>query len=171
MTKLWEISEGMRRVAADIEASEGELTEEIEAKIELLNMDWEHKVEACCHVMDEIQSRHDVLKAHVDRLASAMKSLKRSKESLKDYVHRQHELAGKKKTITSTYVVTLQNNSMPSVLVSQFDQLPDDYRKIKESADTKKIRASIEAGEVVPGAHLEYGTHIRMRLGAAGKEE
>ena len=169
MTKLWEISAGMLEVAAELERNDGELTEELEAKIDELGEDWERKVESCCHVMDELQSKHDALKAHVDRLTVAMKSLKRSKESLRRYVHVQHELAGKQRTVTSTYVVTLQNNSMPTVVVAEFDSVPAEFRKVKETADTKKIREQIESGGVVPGASLEYGTHLRMRLGAAGK--
>lgn len=168
---LWELSEGLQEVARLIKEAEGEITPEIEERLDELTPSWTAKVEACCHVLDELRARFDTLDAHAKRLTDAKRSLKRSADGLREYMRLQHIAADKTRTTTDTHIVTVQRNGVPTVVINDWDSIPSELRKVKESPDTAAIRALIEGGEEVAGASLEYGNHLRTRLGAASKEK
>jgi hypothetical protein len=85
-------------------------------------------------------------------------------ESLKNYVKNCMILAGKDKINSSKNSVSLCNNSVKSVVLSDdFDKTPFTIKVEVEKFDTKLIKEKLEAGEAVDGACLKQEQHIRIK--------
>lgn len=127
------------------------------------------KLEGYCKFIKNLKSDAAGLKAEEERLASRRKTLENTEKRMKEAMRAALIAAGEKKIPTGTFVVGLQANSQPSVIIDEqyIENIPERYLIPQEpKIDTAQIRKDLQAGEVADlegVAHLDRGEHITIR--------
>lgn len=112
-----------------------------------------------------------MLNADADAIDSEIKRLQARKaarlnraERIKAYLKNQLEFIGKDKVQTPLMTVAIRKNP-PSLVIDDVAAIPTEYLTMIPARfePTKElIKESLKAGNEVPGAHLEQGTHLRI---------
>ena len=124
------------------------------------------KHEGYVHVIKNTLHAAQGCKAEADffaKRATALNNLaKRLKDTLKDDLIEHDE----KSTTAGKYRIARQKNSQPTVHVRIPDEdLPAEYQNVTIEADKPALRQAIDSGEEIDGVDMEYGEHIRIRVG------
>lgn len=108
----------------------------------------------------------------VDDAAAAMRDraakLNTKTERLKAYLKTQMEAMGQTKIQTPEFVIQIKKNP-PSLIIDDIDKIPAKYRYTPEPpaplsmVNKGDLRAALEKGEVVEGAHMHKGTRISIK--------
>lgn len=162
--KLWEITDEYESVLMEIFANEGELTPDLEAKLDDLEGSFLEKVERVALKIRELEGDADKAKAEKDRLYAIEKSYRSSASSLKDYLMRQMGRTGQDRVLTPKARVRIQKNSQPSIQwTKEPEEIPEDYRRVTITPDLRVLKEDMKAGADAPeGFIVEYGSHLRI---------
>lgn len=79
--------------------------------------------------------------------------LKRRADRLRQAAQALMEAAGEQKFQRPDYTLSLRKVP-PKAVVTELEELPDDYCKLTRSADLNKIKEALKDGTVIPGAYL-----------------
>lgn len=163
--KLYEIPAALRIIEAQIAEADGELTPELEAALDGLDLEFARKAEYIALMVREALGAAEAPKAEAERLTARAKAHVNRAERLKTYLHRCMEDMGQTKMIGELTTVAIQKNGTPSVIVEiDAGQLPEQYRKVTVTADTLGLRWAYRNGDQLPeGVRVEVGTHLRIR--------
>jgi hypothetical protein len=102
----------------------------------------------------------DACKAEIDRLTLRKRHFERVSEQVREYVLRVIEATGEKKLEGRTLTFSLRA-CPPSVQIVDQAAIPADYKRetITVLIDKTAIKKAILAGQEVPGADLQIGSH------------
>lgn len=164
-TTLWAITDELAEVGALIADGDGELTPELEARLDSLEGALEGKVERIALFIRESETLADGAKAEKDRLAAIEKAHRRKVDGLKEYLLRCLPAAGRERVETAKVRVRLQKSGTPSIdYRGDLDALPPSFvRVVPESraVDKKAITQAIRDGEPMPeGVVVSYSTSV-----------
>lgn len=164
---LWAITDELAEVGALIADGDGELTPELEAKLDALEGALNDKVERIALYIRESETLADGAKAEKDRLAAIQKAHQRKADGLKEYLLRCMSGADVDRVETSKARVRLQKSGTPAIdYHGDLDALPADFvRVVPESRviDKKAITQAIRDGEEPPeGVVVSYSTSVRI---------
>ena len=121
----------------------------------------EHKVEACCQVLRNLESDRDALKAEADRFAKRAKSAGNAADRLKGYVLSCLQAADIHSVEAGVFRVAVAQS--PPALKIDDEAVPSNYKRLVSEVDKAAVKAALERGENVPGAALVRGTHLRIK--------
>ncbi len=173
--KLYEATDALATVDAwiqehadEILANGGELTPELLALLDQAEGDFDAKVEKVALKVRELIAEADAVKVEADRLTQRAKTAKNAADSLKAYLHRQLEAAGKTQVKGTLVTVALQKNP-PRVVTTRdaadaqtstfVTAIPARYEWNKDA-----IKDAAKAGEPLPeGVTVEQGMSLRIR--------
>lgn len=162
MKPLYELTGDLQQIQAL--ADEGVPMEQLQDTIDLIDADFDAKVESCVMVIANQQGYIDALKAEEKALAERRKAAENQAENLKRYVKDCMIKADKTKAGT----IKQATLTKPRKVLSIFDEekLSDEYRQqvISYKTDKKAIETKLKAGEEVAGAELvdsDYGLRIK----------
>ena len=133
--------------------------------------EFEKKAEATAMVLLNLQAEAEVESAHAEpfereaaRYRNRQKGLERQAEHLKEYLKAQMERTGKLKVEGSRLKISVQQNSSPSVLISDPDAIPEAFilPQMPKLARVAVMLAHKE-GQEIPGLEFVRGTHVRIR--------
>jgi hypothetical protein len=170
---LYELADARDLLDRVLEEHDGELTPEIEALLNDLDVAVNQKVERVGLYIRERLAHSKAVKEERDRLNAIAQRDEKTAESLKSYLLRQMERLGKTKVEGVLLTVAVQNNppSVKSPLDS--DQLREHYDKASDYVaevpasyriDRDKVLAAFKMGAQLPEwVTVERGTHIRLR--------
>jgi hypothetical protein len=162
---LYDITEEFKAVDEMLEMDNGEITEDHESIMALLNDMLKNKTDNCCEYAHSIDTDNDLVDAKINILKEKIEAFndikKRNnakKERYINYLMMCMDKLGKDKFIGAMYAIKKKKGSV-SVDVLDVSLLPDDYVVTKEvkSADKIKIKKELKAGKVVVGAILKTG--------------
>lgn len=164
---LWAITDELAEVGALIADGDGELTPELEARLDALEGALEEKVERIALYIRESETLAAGAKAEKDRLAAIQKAHERKVDGLKTYLLRCLSSAGVKRVETAKARVWSQKSGTPSIdYHGDLDALPADFvRVIPESKqlDKRAITDAIRDGETPPdGVVVSYSEFVRI---------
>lgn len=164
---LWAITDELAEVGALIADNDGELTPELEAKLDSLEGALEAKVERIALYIRESETRADAAKAEKDRLAAIQKANQRKADGLKEYLLRCMTGAGVDRVETHRARVRVQRSGTPSIEYwGDLDALPVSFvRVVPESkvVDKKAITQAVRDGEAMPeGVVVTYSNSVRI---------
>jgi hypothetical protein len=163
MRSLYELTADALAVRDAIEAADGEITPEVEAALAELEAQAEGKLEAFGKLIANWQGEASALKAEEARLASRRKALDNAVTRLKDRARDWLEATGQTKVKAGVWTFAIQA-SPPSVAVTDQASVPAQYWVTPDpSLDRRAILDALKSGEVVPGAEIKTGTHLRIR--------
>ncbi len=122
----------------------------------------EDKIINVAAYINNVQAEVEVLKAHERKLRARRIRLENHTASLKAYLKDNMQRADLKKVKGVAFDVSLRKSTR--VMIKDEHCLPQAYiRKIELYADKEKIKAAIERGDTIMGAHIEDCTHLCIR--------
>lgn len=163
---LYQIVDELTEIEAILEERGGELDDEIEARLDAIEADFERKCERLCGWRANLAASAKAYQEEADRLASRAKTLTRSADSVKRYLFAQLERSGRQKLEAGTWRLSVQRNSQPSVTVSVDPAaLPERFRRITVEADRRALLNAWKdgTGPIPEGVVIEVGHHLRIR--------
>lgn len=190
MLKLYEIVDEYRALEAMLsQMDEEEIAvsiDDIQKLLNPLNDTLERKLEMCGRYVKNIDAERAAVKTERERLQKREKTLQNQIDSLKSYVLKILEQNGLQSIRGELLKVKWQQNTVPSVMVSDIRILPPEHLKevatidgntfqigsdtyilddkVIKKADSRSIGKHFkETGELIPGCHVEIGKHVRIR--------
>lgn len=157
MPNLFDLTGAMADVDRILEENEGELTPELEAVLDGLEMAFDEKAEAIARVIAMKKAMAGAVKEEADRLAKRKQSFERSADSLRRYLHLGMVAAKQRKVETATATIFI-TKGRDRAEVATPSALPEKY--LVEQAptiDRAAILADLKAGKKIPGAVLAKG--------------
>lgn len=161
---LYAIVDELAELDALLAESGGELTEDTEALLDRLEGDLSSKIERICQYRQNALRTAEAYKAEADRCAARARTLGRTADSLRDYLHAQLCRAGRDKLEAGVFRLRVQRNSQPSVHVTVDPAaLPEQFRRVTIAADLRALLDASKRGEPLPaGVLIETSTHLRI---------
>ena len=165
MPTLIELTDDILDLETKLEASDGEITPDIEAVMESLARNLNDKVDACAGYIRYLEAKVEIsrteAKRYTDRARSADQRLKWLKERLLHFME-FHQVTRLEAT-RNTLLIAAKGGKRPVQILDE-DQVPADFRVYTWSLDKEAIRTQLEDGQAVPGVQLgERGKSLRIR--------
>jgi hypothetical protein len=162
---LWAIAEDLEVIAGEIAENGGELTPELEARLDALDGAFEAKVERVALASRTYAAHAEAAKTEEARLAAIRKSLEGRADALKRYLLGAMRRTGTLKVETPRARVRVQKNGQPTITWTRsLDELPEAYRRVTVAPDVAMARDTLRAGGDPPdGFAVDYGFHVRIQ--------
>lgn len=165
--KLWEITDELDEIGALIAEAGGELTPEMEERLDATEEALKAKVESVALFIRDRELEAKKAKEEKDRLAAIQKAHENTVEGLKTYLLRCLSRAGVEKVETHRARVRRQTSGTPSIdYHGDVDALPEDFVRVipeRRSVDKKAITQAIRDGEDPPeGCVVTYSEYVRI---------
>lgn len=110
-----------------------------------------------------LEAEAEKAKAAEKRISDRRKALENKADRMREYLKFNMLRAGIKSltAIDSSFKVTV---TAPRAMVNidDINSVPMDYKKVSYTADKAAIKAAIDGGAVVPGAHIEMREGLRI---------
>jgi len=151
-------------VGAAIAEAGGELTPELEERLDALEGAFDAKVERIALLVQREAGIANMAKDEADRLSAIRKSHQSTADGLKGYLLNQMLRSDRLKVETPKARVRVQRNGMPSIQWTKDpEELPEAYKRVTVAPDLALVREELKAGAGVPeGFTVEYGHHLRI---------
>ena len=158
MANLYQLALEIENFELEIDEETGEVTNLDE--LDALEMERDTKIENIALWIKDLNADAAAIKAEAQALTKRQKTAEKKAESLKRYL--VDALAGQK---FSTPKVALSYRHSKAVDITDETIIPGDYLTLKTevTANKKKIKEAIEAGEIVPGAYLVDRTSLQIK--------
>lgn len=159
--KLREINEKMEKIENLLAKTGGDLTEEIQAELEKVELAETEKLENIGFLILESKADSEKYTNEIKRLQALKKQADNKQKSLKQYLSWYLNLKGYNKF--NTDLVKFSFRSSKSVQITDINKLPADCIKIEKKEDKTAIKKLILAGEVVEGAELIENKSLQVK--------
>jgi hypothetical protein len=158
---LYNISNEQKAIMAEIEANEGELTDEIIAKIEFNEVVFHEKAIDYGYVIKQFEDTSDVIAKEIKRLQDLKKKADNNAERLRVRITEAMKQFG----LTEVKSDTLRLSFRASKAVEVFDEklIPSEYMKFTASPDKTAIKKAIELGDDVQGARVVSNDNLQIK--------
>jgi len=146
-------------------AEDGELTPDMVAELDRLELGMAQKVENICALAISSEAMADACKAQIERLNRLAQAAQNRSRRLKEYVIGCLEAQGRTSVDTEIFGKVRIQASPPGVMIDcSMADLPEEYRKIKTTVEPDKqaILAAAREGKPLPrGITIYQGKHLR----------
>jgi hypothetical protein len=162
--KLYQIPIAFSHLEQQLEASDGELSPEMEADLDKLEINLEQKINGLCGLIAHLQGESEVAKGEADRLDQLAFRRERTWRKLKEYLLKNLELLGRAGYETSLFKIRICNNSRPSIRWDQEpDKIPAEFVRTIRELDGQAAYRHWQAYHQLPeGFVVELGRHLRI---------
>lgn len=161
--KLYEIRGALRdaldRMEVDDETGEILNAEDFNA----VEIDAREKLESTALYVRELNAEADALKAEIERLTDRRRSLEKRSTFLKCLMLQGLDALGATKLNTPMVTISVRTSKAVELDADALDVLPEGFIRIKREADKTAIKAAIERGFCMLGAHLVENRSLTMR--------
>ena len=164
------MSKSLIQIAQDSAALEellqeegGELSETLETFLAEIETGLSTKADNYYAMMDHLNATGERYRKRSEAYRAAAKSAENVVERMKERIHAAMKLMGVQEIEGKSIRFKIQN-SPASLVLDGSAPLPPDMTIVTVTPDSAKIKAALKAGETVPGARLEQGTHVRSYL-------
>jgi len=165
MAHLYELSTELAVINDEIISAEGELTPDLEARLDSVALDFRAKSQNIAKWTLDIAGVESMIEAEIARLQRKKKAAEGLRTRLMAYIKSCMDQADVQKIESPTVTLRIQKNP-PSVEILEEQKLPARFIKIKQITEIDKtgMLAALKNGEDVPGARLvTERTHLRIR--------
>lgn len=160
MKPLYEIASEIRQLAEEIENNDGVLTDDLEARLDQLPMDFQAKGLNVGLWIRNIKADREKIKEEVDRLKVKMKSAEANEQRARDYLLHCMLGAGVEKIKHPVFTASVCAGKEKIDDEIDIIQLPAEYKEIVTTVNVKKkeiLDHYKEHGEVLPGVKIVKG--------------
>ena len=164
MATLLDISDDLVAISERIREADGEITPEIEARLDAIEGELDQKITRIAMFIEERLGDAEKASAQEQRLRAIRRAFEREADNLKRYLKLCMERAGKLSVVTPEARVSVQRNSQPAIRWTGAPlDIPEGYRRVTIAPDLDAVREDINAGVEPPaGFTVEYDTHLRI---------
>lgn len=142
--------------------SDEEISRESVMVLEAIDDEFREKVESCCKVLTELNSRAECFDDEARRLSARGKTLRNKAKWLKEYIQENMEAMGMDTVEGELFKAKVVENP-PSVSVTNIDLVPSQFDRVRERELKKKdIKEVLKSGEEVPGCELVRTKSLRV---------
>ena len=163
MKHLYELPAEYEAINAEIEESNGELSPELEARLNALQSDMSSTVEAIASLITRHKHSADVYKAEMARLGTHHKTHENAAKRLKDYLQHHMQIMKIDKIKTRLFSVWRQANSAPSIEWTGDGAPPRKYMVERLEPNGTLLQQLNRDGELPDGFKANYGEHLRIK--------
>lgn len=129
---------------------------------------YDQTFEACCRIVDGLESNVKAIDAEIKRLQDAKKANKESIDWLYDAMAAVLQSTGHHRVVTPLGYSVVRVKSKAALELRDESAIPDGFFRVKREPDRVAIRAALEAGKDVDGAFLvEKPDGVTIRRGPA----
>lgn len=160
--RLYEISDELRAVLAELDEAEGVLEGDLEERLDAVQMAFADKVQSCLALAAERAAEAGVMASEAERMRARSKAASADADRLRAYVHRCMNAAGERKVVTTLFTARIAKN--PAKLVV-FGDVPEAWTETITTIKPRNadIKAALTRGEALPFARLEQGETLRVK--------
>ena len=165
MDTLYNLSTELSAINDEIITAEGELSPDLEKKLDDLQIDFKQKASNIGRWMLNLTGNEEMLDVEIIRLQKRKRISENLYNRLKEYLKFCMEKADVTKLDFTAFTVRIQKNP-PSVQIEDETKLPSRFVRIKQivEIDKSKILDALKSGECVGGAILiSDKTHLRIK--------
>lgn len=116
--------------------------------------------------ISNLESSAEQIKLAEKAMAERRKQLENKADSVKQYLFDNMKRVGVTKIESPYFALTIKKNP-PSVIIDDASLIPSQYMVTPPapppSPDKAAIKAALQAGEVVEGAHIEQGERLEIK--------
>lgn len=142
---LHEITEELRALQDALIESGGEITDEMEEGFDALLEMEEDKTDGYIAVIRSLEEEAEALKREEKRLKKRRKARESSADSMKERLRMAMDIRGEEKREATLGTLRVQTASRRSVVIDvDEEELPEEFIRVRRSADKKAIREWME---------------------------
>jgi hypothetical protein len=161
--KLWEISDGLRSIDDRLEETGGELTPELAADLDALELALESKAEGIAAIVSERRALAESVRAQARRLSDRAAAIERGADRLHAYLLQAMQAAARREIKTPAFTLRLAKNPASYQWLGETEDIPEEFRRVVVSFDASKAKAAHKAGEPLPElVAINQGEHLRI---------
>lgn len=161
MKTLYEIGKEQLAILGDIELNDGEITTEIQQRIDLLAENFEEKAIAYGYVIKQYEGEESLIDAEIKRLQELKKKSAKVSDYLKERISGAMIDFGIEKIETPTLKLSFRKSEAVEVVDESL--LDQQFFNYKPTIDKTAIKAAIKAGEEVPGARIVSNLNLQLK--------
>jgi len=160
MNTLYDIARQQRFTLLEIEEMGGELTPELESKLEIQAHQLEQKSIAYLEVISTKENFNELINAEIKRLQAMKKANDNIVNRLKDNLLHAVKIFGDFESGLNKF----GTRKSSTVEVEDVNQLANEYKTIKvtESADKKAIKEALQSGIEIKGCEIKE--HLNLKI-------
>jgi hypothetical protein len=166
MSRLFEITAQFKALA-DLEDSDDLPPEVIADTLEGLQGDFEEKAVAVAKFIMSLEATAESIIEASKAMDLRSARLNKRAENVRNYLLLQMQIINWKKIETAEIRIGRRNNPV-AVHITEEDSVPDNFwvqpDPPPKRIDKKAIKEALQAGGSVPGAHLESGERVDIRI-------
>lgn len=162
--KLWEITDEIQEIGELIAEAGGELSPEMEARLDAMEGALETKVENIALFVKESEANAAAALIEANRLSGIAKRFTTKAEGLKSYLLFALRRSGRSSVKTLRVTVREQKNSRPAIRCALAPEMvPEKFRRVSTTVDLALAYEEWKRGNELPnGFVVEAGTHLRI---------
>lgn len=162
MNTLYNISNEHKALMAQIEAAEGEITEDIAASLEIVEEQLQEKAVGYAYIIKHYDDTADIIDKEIKRLQALKKKADNNADRLKQRIKEAMIQFGVSKVETET--ITLSFRKSVAVEINNENEVPSAYMKFAApTPDKTAIKKALESGEIVTGARLQENQNLQIK--------
>lgn len=151
--RLYEITSQLHQLLSDEDIPR----EQIEDTINLIQEDFEEKAEKVAAFIRELEADEQGLKSEIDRLSERKMVVSSKIDSLKEYLRHNMVAANIPSIKGKLFSITIGKPSAVLDIFVQPEDLPEQYRIVKVSADSAAIKSALKSGVEIKGCAITDG--------------
>jgi hypothetical protein len=163
--QLYTVTDEYIAILAELEESEGELSPEVEDRLDALDAEFTDRVENVCALVKSLDAEAKAIKDEEARLAARRKARENGARRLKEYLYRAMMDFGRRKVAGIRFTASIQAHPPKTVLDVPEDDVPAQWVKVVRKPCISDLAAALKAGdpEAAKVAHLEQGEGVSIR--------
>lgn len=148
----------------------GEISQELEAELNSVDLATAHKIDAYAHVIERLEREAEYWASQAEIRMRVSKALLKAAEFRKNAIKGAMQAMHKSEVEGVEHRFKLMNASSKKLVIDE-TKLPDSYKMqvTKWEVDKTRVKADLENGITIEGANLEQSQYIRPFLNRGKK--
>lgn len=161
MMSIYNITDDFSQIMAEIESNGGEISPEIDEKLQINQFNLIEKTTNYVHVIKTLDSECDIIDIEIKRLQELKKQRSNFTQSLKDRL--KNAMQAMELTEIKTALNKINFRKSESVEIIDESILPSDVLIYEPKIDKKKIKEIIKNGGQVFGAKIVENQNLQIK--------
>jgi hypothetical protein len=163
MNSIYSLTAEYKALMAEIEANEGELTEESAARLDFVREGFEAKASNYAYVIKSFEDNASIIDAEIKRLQAMKKRAENNADRLSDRIKQAMMEFGITKVEMPTIKISFRTSK--SVQVEDESLIPKEFMRVKTTEEPNKteIKKAIEEGKIVTGASIVENINLSIK--------
>ena len=160
---LWEITGDLRQVFDRLEEQGGELTDDLEEQLDILNLKAETKLENLACYIQNLEAEGNAIVETASKAVDRGRSRLAKAKRLRAYMALNMDAIGQDRVDTDRVSVRLKNSQPKIEWSGEAEDIPEQFQRHTVALDKKSAKAWLkEKNELPEGFVITQGKHISL---------